>query len=308
MSKTQHLPATILAPTGGPVLVTGQHGQLATALRALGGPRIQCIGRPELDFDAPDTLQKTFDAIKPSAVINAAAWTAVDLAESEDAAATRANATGPAELARLCAAADIPFLHVSTDYVFAGDKGAPYVETDPISPQTVYGRSKAMGEALTLAANPKTLIFRTAWVYSAHGKNFVRTMLNAGAKNPALKVVGDQKGNPTSADDLARALLEVLAYIEKNGWQDAFAGIYHACGTGETTWHGLAVATLQEATRHGQAMPDITAIATQDWPTPAKRPADSRMDTSKLARTFGVTLPHWGDSVKRTVRDIFNQR
>lgn len=307
MPESQKKPLPCLAPNGGPVLVTGNNGQLATSLRKLGGPRIHCVGRPDFDFDKPDSLQKTFDAIKPSAVINAAAWTAVDLAESEVEAATRANTNGPAELARLCATQDIPLLHVSTDYVFSGDKGAPYVETDPISPQTIYGRSKAVGEALALAANPKTMIFRTAWVYSAHGKNFVLTMLNAGAKNPVLKVVGDQKGNPTSSDDLAQALLSVLAFVEKNSWQDSFAGIYHACGTGETTWHGLAVAALQEANNHGQKMPEVTAIATQDWPTPAKRPADSRMDTGKLERTFGVSLPKWNESIKRTVQEFFNQ-
>ena len=304
MSNTPHTP---LNPKGGPVLVTGCKGQLATALHTLGGPRPRCVGRPELDFDKPETLQATFEAIQPVAVINAAAWTAVDLAETEGEAATRANTNGPAELARLCAARDIPFLHVSTDYVFSGDKGSPYLETDPISPQTLYGRSKATGEALALATNPKTLVFRTAWVYSAHGKNFVRTMLNAGAKNPTLKVVGDQKGNPTSAEDLAQALLAVLAFVEKTGWQEHYAGIYHACGTGETTWHGLAFAALQEAAHHGQTMPHVTAITTQDWPTPAKRPADSRMNTSKLNRTFGVTLPKWEDSVKRTVQDILRQ-
>ncbi|OUI96223.1 dTDP-4-dehydrorhamnose reductase [Acetobacter indonesiensis] len=298
---------SILAPEGGPILVTGGTGQLATSLVNLGGPRIKCVGRPAFDFDKPETLAATLDAVKPVAVVNAAAWTAVDLAETEQTGAARANTSGPAELARLCAERDIPLIHVSTDYVFSGDKGAPYVETDAVSPETVYGSTKAEGEKLALAANPKTLIFRTSWVYSAHGKNFVRTMLNAGAKNPALKVVGDQKGNPTSSDDLARAILSVLAIIEKDGWKADFAGIYHVCGTGHTTWHGLAVAALKDAAAHGQAMPEVSAICTQDWPTPAKRPADSRMDNSKLTRVFGVTMPAWEDSVKQTVDQIFTQ-
>lgn len=298
---------SILAPEGGPILVTGGTGQLATSLVNLGGPRIKCVGRPAFDFDKPETLAATLDAVKPVAVVNAAAWTAVDLAETEQAGAARANTSGPAELARLCAERDIPLIHVSTDYVFSGDKGAPYVETDAVSPETVYGSTKAEGEKLALAANPKTLIFRTSWVYSAHGKNFVRTMLNAGAKNPALKVVGDQKGNPTSSDDLARAILSVLAIIEKDRWKADFAGIYHVCGTGDTTWHGLAVAALKDAAAHGQAMPEVSAIRTQDWPTPAKRPADSRMDNSKLTRVFGVTMPAWEDSVKQTVDQIFTQ-
>lgn len=296
-----------LAQNGGPILVTGGKGQLATSLVNLGGPRIRCVGRPDFDFDKPETIAATLNAIKPVAVVNAAAWTAVDLAESEQDGAARANATGPEELARLCAEHGIPLIHVSTDYVFSGDKGAPYVETDPVSPETVYGRTKAEGESKVLAANPKTIVLRTSWVYSAHGKNFVRTMINAGAKNPALKVVGDQKGNPTSSDDLADAILSILAVIEKDGWQDSFAGIYHACGTGETTWHGLAVAALQDAATHGQTMPDVTAIRTQDWPTPAKRPADSRMDNSKLTHVFGVTMPAWQESVRKTVHQIFAQ-
>lgn len=298
---------TSLAQNGGPILVTGGKGQLATSLVNLGGPRIRCVGRPDFDFDKPETLAATLDAIKPVAVVNAAAWTAVDLAESEPEGAARANASGPEELARLCALRGIPLIQVSTDYVFSGDKGAPYVETDPVSPETVYGRTKAEGESKTLAANPKTIVLRTSWVYSAHGKNFVRTMLNAGAKNPALKVVGDQKGNPTSSDDLAEAILSILAVLEKDGWKDEFAGIYHACGTGETTWHGLAVAALQDAATHGQKMPEVAAIRTEDWPTPAKRPADSRMDNSKLTRVFGVTMPAWQDSVRKTVDQIFAQ-
>lgn len=147
-----------LAQNGGPILVTGGKGQLATSLVNLGGPRIRCVGRPDFDFDKPETIVATLNAIKPVAVVNAAAWTAVDLAESEQDGAARANATGPEELARLCAEHGIPLIHVSTDYVFSGDKGAPYVETDPVSPETVYGRTKAEGESKVLAANPKTIV------------------------------------------------------------------------------------------------------------------------------------------------------
>lgn len=294
-----------LLPHGGPILVTGGQGQLATSLLNLGGPRIHRVGRPTFDFDRPETLAATLDAVKPVAVVNAAAWTAVDLAESEPEAAAHANTFGPAELARLCALRDTPLIHISTDYVFAGDKGAAYVETDSISPQTVYGETKAEGEKRALAANPKTLILRTSWVYSAHGKNFVRTILNAGAKNPALKIVGDQRGNPTSSDDLAQAILSVLAVMEQDGWKDEFAGIYHVCGTGETTWHGLAVAALEEATAYGQSMPSVTAIRTEDWPTPAKRPPVSSMDSTKLHRVFGVTMPAWKDSLRQVVKTLY---
>lgn len=286
---------------GGPVLVTGGAGQLASCLVACGGPRIRRVGRPEFDFDRPGTISETFRRIEPAAVVNAAAWTAVDAAETDPEAATRANRDGPALLARLCDEAGIPLIQVSTDYVFDGDKGEPYVETDPTSPTGVYGRTKAEGEQAALAACPRTIVLRTSWVYSSTGKNFVRTMLSAGAKNLTLKVVGDQCGAPTSADDLAVAIIDILTLIETGGWKDSYAGIYHAAGTGETTWHGLAVAALEAAARHGRRMPEVIAIRTQDWPTPARRPVDSRLDCDKLERVFGVRLPAWRRSVATTV-------
>lgn len=288
-----------------PILVTGGNGQLATSLAHRGGARIARVGRPDFDFERPETLDATLAAYAPSAVVNAAAWTAVDLAETEVAAAEAANRDGPVRLAVLCAERNIPFIHVSTDYVFAGDKGAPYLETDPVSPETVYGRTKAEGEARIMALNPRAIILRTSWVYSAHGKNFVRTMINAGAKNPTLRVVGDQHGNPTSADDLADAILAILALIARDGWKDDYAGLYHACGTGEATWHKLAVTALERAAHHGQVMPEVTAIPTTAWPTPARRPADSRLDNSKLERVFGVRMPQWQSSVHRTVDTLF---
>ncbi len=200
----------------------------------------------------------------------------------------------------------MPFIHVSTDYVFSGDKGAPYKETDPIAPCTVYGQTKADGEAAVMAAYPESVILRTSWVYAPHGKNFVRTMLNAGAKNPRLKVVADQRGNPTNADDLAEAVLKVMHRLLSKGEEDALGGIYHAAGTGETTWHGLAVAALEDAVSHGQPFPEeVTPIATEDWPTPAKRPMDSRLSCQKLKEVFGVELPDWRASLNRAVGEVF---
>lgn len=287
----------------GPILVTGGKGQLATSMGKVGRARVIVVGRPEFDFDRPETIAVVTKKYRPGFVVNAAAWTAVDLAESEVDAATRANETGPAELARVCAAHDIPLIHVSTDYVYAGDKGEPYVETDLINPQTAYGRTKAAGEKAVIAAHPKSLILRTAWVYSPHGKNFVRTMINAGAKNPQLKVVGDQLGNPTSSDDLAVAILAIIEKLQQ-GWQNAYAGIYHATGSGTTTWYEFAVAVLEETRKFGRPMPEITAISTQDWPTPAKRPQDSCLDGNKIQKTFNIQLPHWQESIKRTVKEI----
>lgn len=306
--QTSTTDTATLSEKGGTILVIGKNGQLAQALERHGPARIRLVGRPELDFDQPATLDEALAAVNPVAVVNAAAWTAVDLAESEPEAAARANRDGPQHLARLCAARGIPFIHISTDYVFNGEKGEPYVETDPICPRTVYGRTKAEGEQAVMAANPSSIILRTSWVYSADGKNFVRTMLQAGARNATLRVVGDQKGNPTSADDLAHAILGILATLEHTGWKDTYSGVFHACGTGETTWHGLAEHTLREAARYGQPMPEVISIATTDWPTPAPRPADSRMNTDKLRHVFGVVMPRWECSVGDVVRKTYSRQ
>lgn len=307
MSKTAIEDILPPVPRNGNLLVVGKNGQLATSLGKLGPSRLLRIGRPELDLDRLDTLEKACNAVEPTAIINAAAWTAVDLAENEPEAAARANRDAPRKLAAFCAKSKIPFIHISTDYVFDGKKGAPYVESDPVSPLTVYGRTKAEGERAVMAVNPSSIILRTSWVYSAQGKNFVRTILQAGARTSSLRVVGDQKGCPTSSDDLARAILDILDTLEKADRKDAYAGVYHACGTGATTWYELATHVLREATLYGLPMPEIIPIATQDWPTPALRPADTRLDTHKLQQVFGITLPHWRNSTSRVVHEIFEQ-
>ena len=298
------LPATGTLPAAGKlpgtILVTGGGGQLALALAAAGGAAIRRVGRPELDFDRPDSVAEAFHAARPCLVVNAAAWTAVDAAESEPEAAMRANRDGPAALAALCEAAGIPLIHVSTDYVFDGAKGAPYVEEDPTSPTGVYGATKLAGERAVLAACSRAVVLRTSWVYSPTGKNFVRTMLGAAQKVPSLRVVADQQGCPTTAADLADAVLAVAARL-LGGWQPGWQGVYHAAGTGSTTWHGLAVATFEEAARHGHPRPEVVPIATADWPTPARRPADSRLDCGRLARVFDVRLPPWRPSLARTI-------
>ena len=281
-----------------PILVTGGTGQLATALARAGGPAVRAIGRPELDFDRPETLAAVFHRVGPGLVVNAAAWTAVDAAEADPDAAARANRDGPALLAALCAEAGLPLIHVSTDYVFDGLKGAPYVETDPPCPTGVYGATKLAGERAVLAAGGRAVVLRTSWVYAATGRNFVRTMLGAAA--PRLRVVADQQGCPTAAADLAAAVLAVAARL-REGWRDEYAGVFHAAGTGATTWHGLAVAIFEEAARHGRPVPAVDAIATADWPTPARRPPDSRLDCGKLHRVFGVRLPAWRPSLAGVV-------
>ena len=287
----------------GGILVTGGSGQLATALARRAADRVHVVGRPDFDFDRPETLDRCLQETMPSLVINAAAWTAVDLAESEQAAAARANTEGPAHLARLCQAASIPLIHVSTDYVFDGGKGSPYVESDPTSPTGVYGRTKLAGEFAVAASCSKAVIARTSWVYAATGKNFVRTMLAAAERNPVLKVVGDQQGCPTAAADLADALLEVAVQLQMD-WRAEFAGVFHVAGTGSTSWHGLAAATFQAASRHGRVAPELRAITTAEWPTPARRPADSRLNCDRLASVFGIVLPSWQRSLDDVVDAI----
>jgi dTDP-4-dehydrorhamnose reductase len=292
----------------GPVLVTGGSGQLASALDAAGrgaGIPVQRVGRPAFDFDRPDGIGPLIHAVAPSAVVNAAAYTAVDAAETDTGAAMRANRDGPALLADLCAEAGIPLIHVSTDYVFDGGKGAPYVETDPTNPQGAYGASKLAGEQAVLAACPRAIVLRASWVYSPGGRNFVVAMLNAARKTDRLRVVADQKGCPTAAADLADAILAVLARIRREGWRESDAGVYHAAGSGWTTWHGLATAVFEEAARHGLRAPAVEPIATADWPTEAQRPADSRLDCGKLADRFGVRLPPWREGLARTIETIF---
>jgi dTDP-4-dehydrorhamnose reductase len=286
-----------------PILVTGGTGQLASALAH--GAGIYRVGRPDFDFDRPETIETAFRAAAPRLVVNAAAYTAVDKAESEAEAAYRANRDGPAILARLCARADIPLIHVSTDYVFDGTKPDPYLEIDPVAPQGVYGASKLAGEEAVLMSGAKAIILRTAWVYAATGKNFVRTMLAVGKTRDRLTVVADQHGCPTTATDLADAILAIVARLDRTGWDPGYRGIFHAAGSGATTWHGLAVATFEEAGRHGANVPEVRPIATADWPTPAKRPANSRLDCTRLDVVFGVRLPHWRESLTRTVETIF---
>jgi dTDP-4-dehydrorhamnose reductase len=282
--------------------VTGGSGQLASALAKAAPGQVRVVGRPAFDFDRPETLAALFETDVPELVINAAAWTAVDLAEKQPDAARRANEEGPAQLARLCQQHGTKLIHISTDYVFDGAKGAPYVETDPVRPTGIYGASKLAGERAVRSALPDAVILRTSWVYAERGKNFVRTMLDLARTRDRLRVVADQHGCPTNADDLAQAVLVVAAAMRQPGAR--FGGIYHAAGAGETTWHELACAIFAAAGPLGWKTPPVEPIGTADYPTPARRPADSRLDCTKLAATFGVRLPHWRPSLIRAVGAI----
>jgi dTDP-4-dehydrorhamnose reductase len=293
-----------------PILVTGGSGQLALALAAAAprlGLTVHRVGRPALDFARPASLPEVLARSSPSFVVNAAAYTAVDAAEDDADAAYCANRDGPAALARLCEAAGTPLIHISTDYVFDGLKRAPYVETDATAPQGIYGISKLAGEHAVLAGCSRAIVLRTSWLYSPTGSNFIRTMLGAGQRNSRLRVVADQIGCPTAAEDLAQVILSIARQLMDDGWRDRHFGIYHAAGTGAASWHDLAAATFAAAARHGMPAPAIAPITTAEWPTKAKRPPDSRLDCGRLAAVFGLRLPPWQEGLERTVDAIFTR-
>lgn len=283
------------------LLVTGRNGQVATSLaeRAAAHPGIEvlALGRPELDLENPATVEAAIAAARPDLVVNAAAYTAVDKAESDSGRAFAANRDGAAAAARAAARLGVPVIHLSTDYVYPGDKPSPYVESDATGPSSVYGQSKLEGEQAVMAAHPQALIFRTSWVYSPFGANFVKTMLRIGKDRDVVKVVADQQGNPTSAIDIADAILRLAPGLGST----PAGGIYHLCGSGSTTWCGLAQAIFAESGKLGGPAPRVEAITTAEYPTPARRPANSRMDTAAFTARFGFALRPWPDAVAETV-------
>jgi dTDP-4-dehydrorhamnose reductase len=272
------------------VLVFGSTGQVARELRRAPFPKgveIVALDRAAADLAMPDSLAAVVGRHKPDAVIIAAAYTAVDKAESEEALAHIVNGEAPGAIAAAAADRGVPVVHFSTDYVFNGEKDGFYDEGDPTCPINAYGRSKLSGEEKVRAANPRHLILRTSWVYSAHGANFLRTMLRLSSREE-VKVVSDQAGCPTAAGDLASALVRLLPAILA---KEAPWGIYHLAGGGSTSWYGFAEAIFAEAASHGVARPRNVAIATSDYPTPARRPQNSRLSSARFERTFGFALP-----------------
>lgn len=252
------------------------------------------------DFDRPDSLPALLDRLQPAVVVNAAAHTAVDRAEQEPEAAFRANAQAPGVLARWCAAHGVPLVHYSTDYVFDGQGGTPYREDAPTAPLGVYGTSKRDGEDAVRAAGGRHLIFRTAWVYAAHGGNFLRTMLRLGAERDQLRVVADQIGTPTPAGLIADVTAQALRH------PGGLSGTWHLTASGQTSWHGFAEAIFAEAQAAGvlAKTPVVDAIASSDYPTPARRPAWSVLDNRRLQQDFGIVLPAWQDGLKRVMAEI----
>ncbi|QCE33311.1 dTDP-4-dehydrorhamnose reductase [Acetobacteraceae bacterium] len=295
-------------PKNTPILIIGHDGQVATSLRheaEKNALNLVAIGRSSLNLATAtqEELSALFEKIQPWAVINAAAFTQVDLAETQHAEAQAINQKGVALLSQECAKRDLPFLHISTDYVFDGSKGSPYFETDPVAPLGIYGKTKEAGEKEALKYK-KSIILRTSWVYSAYGKNFVKTILHAAKTRPVLKVVNDQKGNPTSAPALAEILLAILKNIQENGWKAQYHGIFHATGSGETTWYGFTEFLLSEREKHGLSIPELLPVSTAEYPTPAKRPADSRLSCQKLKEVFDLSLPCWKKSCAEIALEI----
>lgn len=277
------------------ILVFGKNGQVATELAALEG--VTCLGRDAADLSDPAACAAAIAQHAPDAVINAAAYTAVDKAESEEPLAQVINGEAPGAMARACASQGIPLVHISTDYVFAGDGTTPWQPSDPTGPLGAYGRTKLAGEEAVRAAGGTHAILRTSWVVSAHGNNFVKTMLRFGAERDVLTIVADQIGGPTGAREIAAAChasaMQLVDAPEKSG-------TYHFSGAPDCSWADFA----REIFAQAGITCDVTDIPTSDFPTPAVRPPNSRMDCSLTEATFGVQRPQWKDSLATILKDL----
>lgn len=285
-------------------LLTGGTGQVGTALCRLDMPDVEIFApsRGQLDLSAlPLDLAPLFEGV--TAIISCGAYTAVDKAESEPDLAHSINARAPMRLAAAAAERGIPIIHVSTDYVFPADAAGPWSENDETGPASIYGLSKLAGEDAIRSSGARYAIVRTAWVVSADGHNFVKTMLRIGAQNPAVRVVADQRGTPTHAGDLATALAAIAWDFANNAQR--VSGIWHCTNQGETTWHELAVHVFKRAAELGLKTPEtVDAITTAEYPTPAHRPRDSRLDCRKIEKDFGLRLRPWTIAVDEIVADL----
>ncbi|HZY11909.1 MAG TPA: dTDP-4-dehydrorhamnose reductase [Beijerinckiaceae bacterium] len=287
-----------------PLLIVGAKGQLGRELTEEAGRQnnaIVPVGREELDITQAAAVLRFVDEAAPRAIINCAAYTAVDKAESESDAAHAINALAPEYLARAAAKHDIPLLHVSTDYVFDGSKSGAYTEDDPVAPLGVYGRTKEEGERRVRDAHSKHIILRTSWVYGFYGNNFLKTMLRLFRERDELRVVADQRGCPTATIDIARAL---LAAESAAGAGHADWGAYHFAGAGVTTWHGFAQEIVSTAARAGGRAIPVVPIGTKDYPTPAKRPANSELDSARFVTEFGYVSPPWQERTRQVVEAL----
>jgi dTDP-4-dehydrorhamnose reductase len=289
------------------VLVTGRDGQLARSLvrraRARPGLSVQAVGRPELDLERSRSIAEAIAAAAPDVVVNAAAYTAVDQAEDEPERAFRINSAAAGEVAEAARRAGARIVQISTDYVFDGTGEGARAETDPTRPLGIYGRSKLEGERRVAESNPDHVVLRTAWIYSALGRNFFRTMLAAAVRQDAVDVVADQRGSPTAADDLAEGVLALIG-AWRDGSRLGLGGVYHLAGTGEASRFDLAAAIFEEAARHGLPTASVKPVRTADRPTRAPRPANSVLDSGRFAADFGYRAPHWRQSVAAVAAEL----
>jgi dTDP-4-dehydrorhamnose reductase len=291
------------------IVVTGKEGQVARSLIAL-GPKtdveIVPVGRPELDLADPATILPALAAARPDVIVSAAAYTAVDKAETEKELAFAINGQGAGAVAEAARVLGVPILHLSTDYVFDGAKPGCYLETDPVGPQSVYGASKLDGERRVAAATPDHAIFRTAWVYSPYGANFLKTMLRLGETRETLSVVADQQGCPTSAEDIARAIIEAARTLTSDDGSQ-YRGIFHLTGSGRASWADFAEQIFAAAEACGRKTVTVTPISSDQYPSPVKRPANSRLSAEKLRDIYRITLPDWRQSTVKVVQTLLGQ-
>jgi dTDP-4-dehydrorhamnose reductase len=288
------------------LLLFGATGQVGTEARALALPTgVRIVAPLESSVDLKDSAAiANIVAAEPwSAVVNAAAYTNVDGAETEEAKAFAVNAKAPSQLAAETRRRGIPLIHISTDYVFDGHKGAPYVEDDTPAPLNVYGRSKLAGERGVCEANPRHVIVRTAWLYSPYGKNFVRTILRLARERDRLTIVADQRGCPTAARDVAKVCIDIALRCAREPERAPY-GIYHFAGAGEATWFEFAATIVELAAGRTYRSPQVVPIRTIDYPTPALRPADARLECTKILRYFDVVMRPWREALSETINRI----
>lgn len=282
------------------IFVTGWQGQVARALleQAPSSPSVAVcsVGRPALDVSDPKSVDRALSDISPTVVINTAAYTAVDKAESEPDRAFALNRDGARQVALATARRGIPIIHLSTDYVFDGTKGTAYIESDETSPRTVYGQSKLAGERAIADTNPNHIILRTAWVFSPFGSNFLKTMLRRAKEQERLEVVADQRGSPTYAPHLATLILEVARRATTKD-PDGLWGTYHLAGGGSATWHALAVEIMAQAASRALPSREVEPVASSRFPAVAPRLANAELDCGKIAREHGLALPPWQQGV-----------
>lgn len=290
------------------ILLTGKNGQVGFELQRALAPlgEVVAVGTADCDLSDAGAIRALLQRVQPSLIVNPAAYTAVDKAESDADKARAVNADAPGVLGEEAARLGAPVIHYSTDYVYDGSKDGIYLESDPVAPQSVYGRTKLDGERALQAATPQHVILRTSWVVGAHGGNFAKTMLRLAAEREELKVVADQFGAPTSAALIADVTAHIARQLLRDGVDGFPFGVYHLAAAGETSWHAYAQYVIGEAINMSKplkATPErVLPIPASSYPTPAKRPQNSRLDTGKLRQTFGLHLPAWQDGVKHILQ------